>query len=60
MRLYQKGEDTAFINTMYKIHYLQWTGIKSVDKVLGIIGLVLVVILAMLGTVMTFRRKATE
>jgi hypothetical protein len=59
MRLYQKGEDTAFINTMYKIHYLQWTGLKSVDKVLGIIGLALVVILAMLGTVMTFRRKTT-
>jgi len=57
MRLYQKGEDTAFINTMYKIHYLQWTGIKSLDKVLGIIGLILVVVLALLGAAMTFRRK---
>ncbi|MFT5755829.1 MAG: hypothetical protein ACI9LM_000541 [Alteromonadaceae bacterium] len=57
MRLYQKGEDTAFINTLYKIHYLQWTGIKTVDKYLGILGLALVIILAALGVVMTFRRK---
>jgi hypothetical protein len=57
MRLYQKGEDTDFINTMYKIHYLQWTGIKSLDKYLGIFGLALVIILAGLGIAMTFRRK---
>ncbi len=58
MRLYQKGEDTDLINTMYKIHYLQWTGIKSLDKYLGIFGLALVIILAGLGIVMTFRHKA--
>jgi hypothetical protein len=57
MRLYQKGEDTDFINTMYKVHYLQWTGIKSLDKYLGILGLALVIILAGLGVVMTFRRE---
>jgi len=57
MNLQQKGADTAFINTMYKIHYLQWTGLKSLDKVLGIIGLALVIILAMLGMTMTLWRK---
>jgi len=49
MSLYQQGEDTDFINKMYKIHYLQWTGIASIDKILGIIGLVLVLLLAFLG-----------
>jgi hypothetical protein len=55
--LYQKGPDTKFINNMYKAHYLQWTGIEPLDKVLGIVGLVLVVILALLGVTLTIKRK---
>lgn len=35
MRFYQQGKDTDFINKMYQIHYLQWTGIKALDDVLG-------------------------
>lgn len=57
MTLRQQGEDTDFINTMYKIHYLQWTGITSIDKVLGIVGLGLVLILAALGIKLSFKRK---
>jgi hypothetical protein len=57
MSLQQTGNDTHFINNMYKIHYLQWTGIKSIDKILGIVGLGLVVILALLGLSMMFRRN---
>ncbi|TQV87290.1 PepSY domain-containing protein [Aliikangiella coralliicola] len=57
LKFYQKGPDTHFINRMYKIHYLQWTGIETIDRVLGIIGLTVVVILALLGTLMTFRRR---
>jgi len=55
--LHQKGTDTDFINTIYKIHYLQWTGIKSVDRVLGLVGLAFVVVLACLGFYMTFSRR---
>ncbi|MBV1909425.1 MAG: hypothetical protein KUG78_08885 [Kangiellaceae bacterium] len=50
LQLSQKGPDTNFINLMYKIHYLQWTGIAAFDKFLGIIGLALVLILSLLGT----------
>jgi uncharacterized iron-regulated membrane protein len=57
MSLYQQGKDTDFINQMYKIHYLQWTGIKSIDKVLGIIGLILVLLLAFLGLRMSIAYK---
>jgi uncharacterized iron-regulated membrane protein len=57
MSLYQTGLDTQFINNMYKVHYLQWTGIKSIDKILGILGLGVMVILALLGMIMMFRRK---
>jgi len=57
MSLYQQGKDTDFINNMYKIHYLQWTGIDSIDKVLGIIGLILVLLLAFLGIRMSIGYK---
>ncbi len=57
MTLRQQGEDTAFINRMYKIHYLQWTGVDSIDKVLGIVGLGLVVLLAILGIKLSFKRS---
>ena len=52
MLLSQKGRDTALINTMYKIHYLQWTGIKIVDQVLGLLGLGLICTLAILGVLL--------
>lgn len=54
--LYQKGKDTDRIDWYYKIHYLQWTGIKAVDKVLGLVGLVLVLVLAGLGAWLSFKR----
>ena len=57
MSLQQKGNDTEFISVMYKIHYLQWTGIESIDKVMGVIGLILVLTLALLGITLTVRRK---
>lgn len=49
LSLQQRGRDTDWIDRLYKIHYLQWTGIKSVDKVLGIVGLVLIGGLSLLG-----------
>lgn len=49
LRLSQKGQDTALINLLYKIHYLQWTGHKAIDQVLGILGLILLITLTVLG-----------
>ena len=57
MTLRQQGKDTDFINMVYDIHYLRWTGIKSVDEVLGVVGLFLVVVLAFLGTIMTVKPR---
>lgn len=45
----QRGKDTDRIDLLYRIHYLQWTGISSIDKPLGLIGLVLVIALTGLG-----------
>ncbi len=57
LSLRQQGKDTDFINTLYNIHYLRWTGIKSVDHYLGVIGLLAVSLLAVIGTWMTVMRK---
>jgi hypothetical protein len=56
LTLQQRGRDTDRIDRLYKIHYLQWTGQKTVDKVLGLGGLVLLVALTVLGARLAFRR----
>ncbi len=56
MSLQQKGTDTDRIDLLYKIHYLQWTGQKSIDRVLGLVGIALVLVLTTLGALLAFRR----
>lgn len=56
LTLQQKGNDTAWIDLLYKIHYLQWTGLKSVDKAIGFVGLILVVSLTVLGAALALKR----
>lgn len=47
--LRQYGTDTRWIDRLYKLHYLQWTGIGMLDKVLGALGLLLLVIMSATG-----------
>ncbi|MEK6320088.1 MAG: PepSY domain-containing protein [Acidobacteriota bacterium] len=54
LALTQRGKDTNRIDTIYKIHYLQWTGIESVDKVLGALGILLLLALSALGARLFF------
>jgi hypothetical protein len=56
LALSQSGKDTDRIDTFYKIHYLQWTGIKSIDNVLGAMGILLVLALSALGARLFFAR----
>ena len=56
LSLEQRGRDTDRIDRLYKIHYLQWTGQKTADKVLGLGGLVLLTVLTALGARLAFRR----
>ena len=56
MTLAQRGTDTDRIDLFYKIHYLQWTGIQPLDKVLGAIGIGLILILSLLGARLFFSR----
>lgn len=54
LALSQRGRDTDRIDALYKIHYLQWTGMKSVDQILGALGILLVLALGMLGVRLFF------
>lgn len=60
MTLRQQGVDTDFINTIYNVHYLRWTGIKALDQVLGVVGLMLVLLLAGIGVWMTFKQRKAK
>jgi hypothetical protein len=57
LSLQQRGKDTDRIDFLYKVHYLQWTGMKNVDRVLGIAGLLLLVTLTVLGARLALKRN---
>ena len=57
LTLQQRGRDTDRIDALYRVHYLQWTGVKALDKILGAIGLLLLVTLAALGVRLAFGRR---
>jgi len=56
MTLQQKGKDTDRINLLYRIHYLQWTGVKVIDRVVGLVGIGLILVLTSLGAMLAFKR----
>ena len=56
MSLQQKGRDTDRIDRLYRIHYLQWTGVKSIDRVAGIVGIAVVLVLTSLGGWLVLKR----
>jgi hypothetical protein len=56
LSLQQRGRDTDRIDLLYKVHYLQWTGQKTADKILGLAGLTLLIALTLLGARLAFRR----
>jgi hypothetical protein len=55
--LWQRGRDTDRIDLLYKVHYLQWTSVTVVDRVVGIVGIVLVMALTVLGARLAIRRS---
>ena len=60
MKLSQRGTDRKIIETLYKIHYLQWTKWDNVNLILGIIGLCSLVSLTILGLVSYFSKPAKD
>jgi hypothetical protein len=56
LALAQRGTDTDRIDWLYKIHYLQWTGMAAVDKALGALGIALVLTLSLIGARLFFSK----
>lgn len=55
LTLQQRGRDTDRIDALYRVHYLQWTGVKAIDRVVGFVGLALLVGLSVLGLRLALR-----
>ena len=56
LSLAQRGRDTDRIDGIYKIHYLQWTGVDWLDRILAGLGLALIVLLSLAGGRLFFKR----
>lgn len=57
LSLSQQGKDTELINNLYKAHYLQWTGQKTLDQGLGVLGLILLMLSTVVGVRLLIRRR---
>ena len=55
LSLHQEGPDTYLINSLYKIHYLQWFNSPTLNQVLGVLGLLSLVVLSLVGTLLLVR-----
>ena len=60
LSLSQRGRDTDRIDAIYRVHYLQWTGVKAIDRVLGLLGIAGVVVLALFGLRLLLQKTATS
>ncbi len=57
LTLSQRGLDTDWIDRIYRLHYVQWTGVAWLDRVLGALALSTLVALALLGLVLWRRGR---
>jgi uncharacterized iron-regulated membrane protein len=55
-RMSQRGHDTDRIDWLYRIHYLQWTGNKTIDRAFAMFGLALIWAVVIPGLVLFVRR----
>ena len=55
-KLSQRGEDTDRIDWLYRIHYVQWTGDPTIDKILPLVVLGLLWIVVVVGIVLFVMR----
>lgn len=58
LRLQQKGRDRRIIDTLYKLHYLQYTPFAWLNKVVATVGLALLIGLTGLGLWLALRKTS--
>lgn len=54
----QTGRDTRWIDRIYSLHYLQWTGVYLIDRVFGVGMLMLLIYMTITGACMAFARNS--
>lgn len=55
-RISQHAESTGRIDWLYRIHYLQWTGNKTIDRAFAVLGLALIWAVMIPGIMLFVRR----
>ncbi len=50
----QNGRDSRWIDRIYSMHYLEWTGFYITDRILGLGGLALLIYMTYTGALMAF------
>jgi hypothetical protein len=56
-RLSQRGADTDRIDWLYRAHYVQWTGVKTLDRVLSLAAIAGTWLVAGLGILLFVRQR---
>ena len=56
-RVRQEGPDTARIDWLYRVHYVQWTGVGGVDKALSLVAIAGTWLLTALGFALLLARR---
>jgi len=56
LSLSQRGADTDRIDWLYRMHYLQWTGHRTLDRLIAVLGLLLIWVVMIPGIVLFVRR----
>lgn len=56
LTLGQYGRDTRWIDRLYSIHYLEWTGIDLLDSLLGLVGLALLLFMTYTGGRLAYKK----
>lgn len=60
MTISQTGRDTRWIDRIYSIHYLEWTGFYWTDRILGVGGLALLIYMTYTGALMAFGKQRSR
>lgn len=56
----QDGRDSRWIDRIYSIHYLEWTGFLITDRILGLGGLALLIYMTYTGGLMAFGKNRSQ
>ena len=60
MKFQQIGPDRKLISALYRIHYLQWTGNKLLDRFLALIALLILLLLTVLGLLLALKKPGKQ